>query len=233
MIVVLRAVFLVALVAIAVLLVVAPRVAQRPLDPDQATAADGSMTAGRMRTIYDTSPILRSAAEAPRSDPDDPQDFEQRLTIEQPNDDHARNAMAEVLGPVDGSLCESAAHRRLMTAVHNYYDTRGRQKHSFDLRGPRASAAIEKVWSTPVDRQIDEFVRRTVLSGFLHKNEVLAAYYLPEFAKTFAATDEVGAECPPTKVQQRADGFLHTVPEESVTDRAEPVLRPPKTGDPD
>src|SRR5271169_74207 len=230
MIVVLRAIFLVALAAIAVLLVVAPRAAQRPLDPDQPIVADGSMTAGRTRTIYDTSPVLRAAAEAPRSDPDD---FKQRLTIEQPNDDHARNAMAEVIGPVDGSLCESAAHQRLMTAVHNYYDTRGRQRHSFRLRGPRASAAIDKVWSTPLDLQIDEFVRRAVLSGFLHKNEVLVAHYLPEFAKTFAATDEVGAGCPPTKAQQTADGFPHMVPEEPVPDWAEPVVRPPKGSDPD
>ncbi len=191
------------------------------------------MTAGRTRTIYDTSPVLRAAAEAPRSDPDDPDDFKQRLTIEQPNDDHARNAMAEVIGPVDGLLCESAAHQRLMTAVHNYYDTRGRQRHSFHLRGPRASAAIDKVWSTPLDLQIDEFVRRAVLSGFLHKNEVLVAHYLPEFAKTFAATDEVGAGCPPTKAQQMADGFPHMVPEEPVTDWAEPVVRPPKGSDPD
>jgi hypothetical protein len=32
---------------------------------------------------------------------------------------------------------------------------------------------------------IDEFVHRTLLSGFLHKNEVLA-HYLPEFARTFS-----------------------------------------------
>ena len=32
---------------------------------------------------------------------------------------------------------------------------------------------MDREWSTPADRQIDEFVRRTLLSGFVHKNEVL------------------------------------------------------------
>jgi hypothetical protein len=85
-----------------------------------------------------------------------------------------------------------------MTALHNYYDARGREKHSFSLRGPRAKVAMEREWSTPADRRIDEFVRRALLSGFLHKNEVLT-HYLPEFETTFADTQEVGAGCPPTK----------------------------------
>jgi hypothetical protein len=233
MIAVVRAAFVVVLAAIAFALLLAPRTLHRVLDPDEPIAADGSMTAGRVQTIYDTSPILRAAAEAPRADGDDPDDFGQRLTIEQPGDDHAGDAMVQVIGPVDGSLCESAAHQRLMTAVHIYYDTRGRQKYSFSLRGPRASTAIEKVWSTPIDRRIDEFVRQAVLSGFLHKNEVLVAHYLPEFAKTFAATGEVGAGCPPTKAQQTADRFPHPVPEELGPDLATPVFQQLKPNNPD
>jgi hypothetical protein len=228
---VLRAIFLAPLVAIAFLLVVTPRAAQRPLDPDQPIAADGSMSAGRARTIYDN-PLLGAFGELPPPNPDDPDDFGERIKLEHPGGDLARDAMARAIGPIDGSLCESAAHQRLMTAVQHYYDARGRQKHSFSLRGPRANAAIEKEWSTPVDRRIDEFVRRALLSGLLHKNEVLA-HYLPEFAKTFSRTEAIGVGCPPTKTEQAADGFPQAVPQDSVPDWAEPVTREPKTSDPD
>jgi hypothetical protein len=221
---VLRALLVAALAAIVFEVAFAPRAAQRPLDPDQPIAADGSMTAGRARTIYDTNPILQAAAEAPRPDPDDPKDFQWLIENDRWNNDHVRDAMAQIIGPVDGSLCESAAHQRLMTAVHNYYDARGREKHSFSLRGPHAGAAMEKEWSTPADHRIDEFVRRAVLSGFLHKNEVLA-HYLPEFAKTFADTEEAGAGCPPTKTEAATDGFSPTVAREPGSNLAEPVIR--------
>ena len=85
--------------------------------------------------------------------------------------------------------------------MHTYYGTRGREKHGFSLRGPRAKAAIEQEWSTPLDRQIDEFVRQAVQSGFLHKDEVPANVY-PEFAKVFADTKEIGAGCPPLKTKR-------------------------------
>jgi hypothetical protein len=197
----LRVMLVAVLAAVVFEVAFAPRAAHRTLDPDEPIAADGSMIAGRAQTIYDTNPILRAASEAPRPDPDDPREFEQRIAIEKWGTDHARDAMAQRIGPVDGALCEPAAHARLMTAVHNYYDARGRQKHSFSMRGPRATAAIEKEWSMPVDRQIDEYVRQTIQSGFLHKDEVLT-HYLPEFAKTFADTHEVGASCPPTKIDK-------------------------------
>jgi len=196
----LRAAFVVVLAAIAVEILVVPRAAHRALDPDEPIAADGSMIAGRAQTIYDTNPLLGAFGES-RPDPDDPRDFEQRIAIEKWGTDHARDAMLQQIGPVDGSLCRPAVHARLMTALHGYYDTRGRQKHSFSLRGPRATAAIEREWSTPADRRIDAFVRQALLSGFVHKNEVLE-HYLPEFEKTFADTEEVGAGCPPTKTDK-------------------------------
>ena len=54
-------------------------------------------------------------------------------------------------------------------------------------------------------------MRRALLSGFLHKNEVLT-HYLPEFEKTFADTQEVGAGCPadqnrPRRYKTLAEGF--------------------------
>jgi hypothetical protein len=79
---------------------------------------------------------------------------------------------------------------------------------------------------------IDEFVHRTLLSGFLHKNEVLA-HYLPEFARTFSRTEEIGAGCPPTRTRQAADGFPEAVPQEPAPDWAEPVFGESKTNDPD
>jgi hypothetical protein len=186
--------------AIAFEIIVVPRAAHRALAPNEPIAADGSMTAGRASTIYDTNPLLGAFGEK-REDPDDPTSFQWVIENDRWNGDHARDAMVDVVGPVDGALCAPAVHTRLMTALHNYYDARGREKHSFSLRGPRATAAIEQEWSTPADRRIDEFVRQALLSGFLHKNEVLS-HYLPEFEKTFANTQEVGAGCPPTKTDK-------------------------------
>jgi hypothetical protein len=196
----LRAILALVLAAIAFEIVTVPRAAHRALDPDEPIAADGSMIAGRAQTIYDTNPLFGAFGEK-REDPDDPMSFQWRIENDRWTSDHARDAMAEVVGPVDGALCSPAVHTRLMTALHNYYDTRGREKHSFSLRGPHAAAAIQQEWSTPADRRIDEFVRQALLSGFVHKNEVLS-HYLPEFEKTFANTQEVGAGCPPTKTDK-------------------------------
>jgi hypothetical protein len=200
MIAALRMMLLTILAAIAFEVIFLPGAKHRALDPDEPIAADGSMTAGRARTIYNTSPLLGAFGEK-REDPDDPTSFQWLIENDRWTGDHARDAMVEVIGPVDGALCAPAAHTRLMTALHNYYDTRGREKHSFSLRGPHATAAIVQEWSTPADRRIDEFVRQALLSGFLHKNEVLS-HYLPEFEKTFANTQEVGAGCPPTKTDK-------------------------------
>ena len=64
------------------------------------------MSAGRARTIYDN-PLLGAFGELPPPNPDDPDDFDERIKLEQPGDDLARDAMAGAIGPVDGSLCES------------------------------------------------------------------------------------------------------------------------------
>jgi hypothetical protein len=200
MIAALRMMLLAILAAIAFEVIFLPSAKHRALDPDEPIAADGSMTAGAARTIYDTNPLYGAFGEK-REDPDDPTSFQWLIENDRWTGDHARDAMVDVIGPVDGALCAPAAHTRLLTALHNYYDTRGREKHSFSLRGPHAAAAIEQEWSTPADRRIDEFVRQALLSGFLHKNEVLG-HYLPEFEKTFANTQEVGAGCPPTKTDK-------------------------------
>jgi hypothetical protein len=196
---VLRAILIVVLAAILFEVAFAPRAAHRALDPDEPIAADGSMIAGRAQTIYDTNPLLGAFGQPPRSDPDDPKDFEWRIENDRWTNDHARDQMAQFIGPLDASRCEDVARRRLIEAVHIYYRTRGSEIHSFSLRGPRARAAMEKVWSTPLDRKIDEFVRQAIQSGFLHKDEAPENVY-PEFAKVFAGTKEIGDECPPLKV---------------------------------
>jgi len=183
----------IAIAAVVYAIVFAPNGRHRPLGPDDPIAADGSMIAGRARTIFDTEPALR---EPPRPDPDDPKDFEQRLKDEKRWTDHSREPIAQLVGPLDRSLCENARHKRLIASVRLYYDARGRQKHSFALRGPRAKAAIEKEWSTPLDQRIDNFVRATLVAGFLRKDDVPAAMY-PEFAKVFANTDNAVGACPP------------------------------------
>ncbi len=200
MIAALRMMLVAVLAAIAFEVIFVPRTRHRALDPDEPIAADGSMIAGKAATIYDTNPLL-GAVDEKREDPDDPKSFQWRIENDRWTNDHARDAMVQVVGPIDGSLCAPAAHTRVMTALRNYYDARGREKYSFALRGPRAKAAMEQEWSTPADRRIDEFVRQALLSGFLHKDEVLR-HYLPEFKSTFANTQEIGAACPPTKTDK-------------------------------
>jgi hypothetical protein len=196
-----RALLVMVLTAIIFEIIFFPRAAHRPLDPDEPIAADGSMIAGKARTIYDTNPLLGAFGEPPRPDPDDPKDFQWMIEIYRPMNDRARDQMAQLLGPLDASRCEDASRRKLIEAVHGYYRTRGGEMYSFTLRGPHARAAMEKEWSTPLDREIETFVRRALQSGFLHKNEVPANVY-PEFAKIFADTQEIGSTCPPLKVNR-------------------------------
>lgn len=124
------------------------------------------------------------------------------MTIEKPWTDRSRQGIAKLLGPLDASACEEANRKRLIAAVRIYYDTRGRQKHSFALRGPHAKAAIELQWSSALDQRIDTFVRQAVRSGFLHKHEIPGRAY-PEFAKVVDAEQEIGAACPSLKSGRR------------------------------
>ena len=196
-----RALLVLVLAAITFDIIFLPRAKHRALDPDEPIAADGSIIAGKARTIYDTNPLLGAFGEAPRPDPDDPKDFQWMIEIYRPMNDRARDQVAQLLGPLDAARCEDAARRKLIEAVHAYYRTRGSEIYSFTLRGPHAKAAMENEWSAPLDREIDAFVRRALQSGFLHKNEVPANVY-PEFAKIFADTKEIGSTCPPLKVDR-------------------------------
>ncbi len=203
---VLRTLLAVTLAAIAFEIVFVPRDKHRALDPDEPISADGSMTAGGTRTIYDTDPIYRAASQMPPADSDDPADFEARLKDDRAWAERSRAFIKPLLGRLDWSRCEDLPRQLLISAVHAYYDTRGREKQSFALRGPRAKAAVEQEWSTPLDREIDDFVRHAVQYGILHKHEVPANVY-PEFAKTLADTEEIGAGCPPLKTVRGVQKF--------------------------
>lgn len=185
------------------LVTLAPREAHQPLDPDEPIAADGSLAAGRTLTIFDFEPVLGAFDPPyPPSDSDDPKNFEERIQIEKTWTDRSRIEISKLLGPLDTSTCEDANRHRLIAAVRTYYDVRGRQKYSFSLRGPRAKAAIEREWSTPLDQRIDDFVRQAVQSGFLHKTEVPERSF-PEFTRALAGRQEIGAACPPLKTERR------------------------------
>lgn len=165
----------------------------RPLDPSDPIAADGSSIAGRAHTIFDAEPAL-GAYGWPRSNSDDPADFEPVIEIDRPLVEADRTMFKRLLGRLDWSLCKGGDRRLLLLAVRTYYNTRGREKHVFSLRGPRAKAAIEREWSTPLDRDIDDFVRHALQYGILHKDDVPRDTY-SEFAKVFADTEELGAGC--------------------------------------
>jgi len=178
------------LIAVAVGFFLAPTNKRRFLDPKEPIAADGSLIAGRARTIFDTELALRE----PPPNPDDPKDFEQRIKDDKWGNDRSREPIAHIVGPLDQSFCENARHKLLIAAAQVYYGTRGREKRSFAIRGPHAKAATDSEWSTPLDRRIDDFVRAALVSGFLRKDDLPAAVY-PEFAQMFADTDEAPDAC--------------------------------------
>ena len=144
-----------AVAATVLLFVFAPgRNAHRVLDPNDPIAADGSMIAGRATTIYDTEPAYRAPVD-PHPTSDDPADFEPMIKRDRGWAESDRALFKRLLGQrLDWSLCAGTDHVLLMAAVRSYYGTRGREKHIFSLRGPRATAAIAQEWSTPLDRQI-------------------------------------------------------------------------------
>jgi hypothetical protein len=184
-------ILVVAAAALAVILT--PRSARRVLDPHDPIAADGSMIAGRAATIYDTNPLFGAFQRAlPGSD--DPQDIEADLKHAQWTAEYDRKPIKSLLGPLRWSRCEKLAHAQLASAVQIYYGTRGREIGRFEVRGPHAKAAIDAVWSTPDDRQIDDFVRHALQYGISHKRDFPGNTY-PEFVRIFADVQELGAGC--------------------------------------
>ena len=189
-----RTVGVIALAAVAFVYVFEPGGTHRVLDPNDPIAADGSLIAGRAHTIFDTNPAYGAFRPPVRSDSDDPADFEPAIKRDRGWAESDRALFKRLLGRLDWSLCKGSDHALLMMAVRNYYGTRGREKHNFSLRGPRASAAIEKEWSTPADRDIDNYVRHALQYGILHKSDVPRDSYA-EFAKVFADAEPLGNGC--------------------------------------
>jgi hypothetical protein len=171
-----------------------PRSPRRVLDPHEPIAADGSMIAGRAATIYDTNPLY-GAFKQPLPGSDDPQDVEADLKHAQWTAQYDRGPITRNMrAPLDWSRCKKAARAHLVGVVRIYYLIRGGEISRFAARGPRAKAAIEAVWSTPDDRQIDNFVRHALQYGILHKTDFPEHTY-PEFARMFADVQELGAGC--------------------------------------
>jgi hypothetical protein len=166
---------------------------RRVLEPNDPIAADGSLIAGRAHTIFDTA-AYGGLTRQPRADSDDPADFEPIIKLDRGWAVTDRAQFEPLLGHLDVSLCKGSVHQQLMGAVRDYYGTRGREKHNFSVRGPRATAAVEAEWSTPADREIDDYVRHALQYGLIHKADFPAKTY-PEFAKTFADAEEFGVGC--------------------------------------
>jgi hypothetical protein len=181
--------------AAAFILAFVPIGRHRPLDPDEPLAVDGSMTAGRARTIFQFERVLGAFDEPkPPPDPDDPQNFRPYLDIQRPWMDNRREAVRGFFFAVPDSLCENATRRALIAAIQFYYEGRGGQKASFVRRGANASAFIEEVWATDVDRQIDAFVRNLLIAGYLPESDLRRGNY-PEFAKVVAGAKKAGTAC--------------------------------------
>jgi hypothetical protein len=181
----------IAMVAVLVAYALTPS-AKRELGPNDPIAADGSLAAGRGHTIFDSQPALGAYDPHPTSD--DPADFEPLIKNERPFAQRDRAAFKTLLGRLDWSLCKGADRQGLIWAVRNYYEERGRNIRQFAARGPRAKAAIEAEWSTPDDREIDNYVQHALQYGILHISDVSANTY-PEFARLFAGTPQYSAGC--------------------------------------
>jgi hypothetical protein len=181
--------------ALALALVLIPFERQLPLDPDQTLAADGSLSAGRARTIFQFDPLLGAFDEPRLADPDDPHDFEEYFALESDWVDRSRDAIVDLIEPVGPALCEPERRKRLIAAIRTYYDARSRQKASFRLRGPRASRFIEQAWSTTTDHQIDSFVRQLVTLGFLSTREISTGTY-PDLLDVIAHVSVRATACP-------------------------------------
>jgi hypothetical protein len=184
-----------AALGLAVFIAFFARGGNRPLGPNDPIAADGSLIAGRAHTIYDTEPALGAYRTPARSDSDDPADFEPLMKADKSTIEFDRASFKPLLvKPLDSSLCKEHEHSMLLLAVRSYYGERGREDRTYTLRGPRATAAFEREWSTPADLDIDDYVRHAVQYGLLHKSEMANDPY-GEFAKTFADTKELGTGC--------------------------------------
>jgi hypothetical protein len=181
----------IALSGIVVACILAAGNKHRELGPNDPISADGSMTAGRAATIHDTNPLFR---ERLAQNPDDPAEFEPLIKTEHPFVERDRALFKGLHGRLDWSLCQGSGRRQLMLAVRTYYQERGRLTAEFSHRGVRAGAAMEREWSTPGDREIDDYVRHLIQYGIVHKRD----FPLPnhaEFNRIFAGTQELGAGC--------------------------------------
>jgi hypothetical protein len=165
-----------ALVLVLAMLLI-PSERRPPLDPDEPLAADGSLAAGRARTIFQFDPLLGAFDEPRPADPDNPHDFEEYFEIESHWVDGSRDGIVDLIEPVGPALCAPDKRKRLIAAIATYYDTRSRQKASFRIRGPRASQFIEQAWSTATDRRIESFVQQLVTKGFLQVRELSPQAY--------------------------------------------------------
>jgi hypothetical protein len=184
---------LTAAAAVIIAYVAAPGAKHHAAGPNDPIAADGSLAAGRARTIYDSRlEFSDPAARNPNSD--DPADFAPLIERERPFADRDRSLFKSLLGArLDWSICKNS-RGLLVAAVHAYYGERGREIKQFSRRGPHAKAAIEAEWSTAADREIDDYVRHALQYGIVRNSDAPANVY-PEFARMFADVEPLGSGC--------------------------------------
>src|SRR5258707_13431747 len=100
--------------ALGLAMVLIPFERQIPLDPDQPLAADGSLVAGRARTIFQFDPLLGAFDEVRPADPDDPHDFEEYFAIESNWVDRSRDGIVDLIEPICPALFGLEKRERLI-----------------------------------------------------------------------------------------------------------------------
>jgi hypothetical protein len=187
--------------ALVLAMVLIPFERQIPLDPDQPLAADGSLVAGRARTIFQFDALLGAFDEPRPVNPDDPHDFEEYFEIQSTSVGQSRDGVVDLIEPIGLGLCAPDRRKRLIAAIGTYYDTRSRQKASFRVRGPRASRFIEQAWSTTTDHRIESFVQQLIRRGFLQMWEISPQAY-PDLVDLVGPASAPAAACADTGARQ-------------------------------
>jgi len=140
-----------------------PRVLLGPRDP---IASDGSLKAGRALTISEMD--LSEVPAAP--DLDDPSKFVKWFSNSSIERD--RDVILAFVGSFGPALCERQSREKLVAVIQDYYSTKQYLNNEFHFRGPRAGQFIDAAWTTPKDRQIDDFVKQLLKAGYLRTREV-------------------------------------------------------------
>jgi hypothetical protein len=166
----------------------------QPLDPDEPLAADGSMADARARSSSSTACSAPSMNRSRRLIPTIRRIFAPTSTFKNHGWTIAgKQSVASFLPSPNSSV---RGQRTMLWSRPSIIITKdgAPKKAGFVRRGPNASAFIEEVWATDLDREIDAFARNLLIAGYLPESDLRRRNY-PELAKVVTGVKKAGAAC--------------------------------------